>query len=48
MGLILNRGNRQERYYGIASPLDLVPKRTSSGAMLPHVNNDTALNNSGV
>lgn len=48
MGLILNRGNRQERYYGIASPLDLVPKRTPSGAMLPHVNNDTALNNSGV
>src|ERR1700742_2621207 len=51
MGLILNRGdfrNWQKRYWGISSPLDLVPRRTASGGMLPHVNNDTALSNSGV
>lgn len=53
MGYIFNRGqspgNRQRRdYWGISSPLDLVPTRSTGRAGLPVVSNDTAMRQSAV
>lgn len=51
MGFVFNRGQRpmtRRDYWGISSPLDLIPVRSSSGRGLPIINNDSAMKQSAV
>src|ERR1700748_1250324 len=52
MGYIFNRGGtrgRQQRaMYGISSPMDLIPLRSTGRGRLPMITNDSALKQSGV